>query len=170
MTNSYELGHITYVWKKLYPYESVKLYNSKGEHFYLYELCQTMILGLVEDERLFKALQFVKIKVCNRLKKNLENCLRIYISSYKVENFPRYKVLTKWIYIKNRQSVTNIERNANDFSDSDHDPRIQCSWIQIYNGVGIGSNNLFQLPKSIWYFKKFIIISFHNSSLFFEWC
>jgi len=64
--------------KKVYPYESV-LHDSMDEYFYLYEIYQTMILGLVEDERLFSALQFIKSKVRNRIEKNLENYLCIYV-------------------------------------------------------------------------------------------
>lgn len=70
MSNHYEPSCITYVWKKLYPYERV-LHDSMDEYFHFYELYQIMILGSVEDERLFSALQFVKSKVCNRLEKNL---------------------------------------------------------------------------------------------------
>lgn len=88
----------------------------------------------------------------------------IYISSHKVENFPYDWVLTNWISLRNR-SVTNIERDVDDFNDNDHDSSIPCSWIQTSNGVGAESNNVFNLLTNIWYFEKFTVISFHNSTL-----
>ena len=54
------------------------------ETFKLVELCLTMILGSVEDERVFSALGFLKSKVRNKLDKNLENFLSLYTFRYEI--------------------------------------------------------------------------------------
>ena len=46
-----------------------------------------MILGSMEDERAFSVVSFIKFALCNRLDKNLENCIRLYVSSYKFDDF-----------------------------------------------------------------------------------
>lgn len=74
----YKIGATTRLWSRLYP--SGVLQDEISEYFHLYDLCQTMIIGFVEDERVFSSLQFVKSKVQNRLEKNLENWLSLYVS------------------------------------------------------------------------------------------
>ena len=54
LLNALEPGSIIRLWKKLYS--SSMLQDSMSKYFNLYELSQTMILGFVEDERVFNAL------------------------------------------------------------------------------------------------------------------
>ena len=92
-----------------------------SEYIKLYELCQTMILGSVEDERVFNALSFLKSKVRNILDKNLESCLRLYVSCYSLEYFPYDKALTLWNSLVERRGVSNIITNLGDQDTStDH--------------------------------------------------
>ena len=55
-----------------------------------------MVLGLVEDERVFSALGFLKSKLRKKLDKNLESCLRVYTSRYDVNTFPYKKEMEIW--------------------------------------------------------------------------
>ena len=70
LDNPLEYGAITRLWTKLSG--SQFLLQSMSEYFKLVDLCQTMILGSVEDERMFSALSFLKSKLRNRLDKNVE--------------------------------------------------------------------------------------------------
>lgn len=79
---------------KLYP--NGVLQDEISEYFHLYELYQTMIIGSVEDERVFSSLQFVKSKVRNILVKKLENCFRLYVSLYNVDMFPYDRAIAIW--------------------------------------------------------------------------
>ena len=84
--NPHEEGSATKLWTELK--QSTLLSEEILEYFKLSDLCQTMILGLVEDERFFSALGFLKSKVRKKLDKNLESCLRVYTSRYDVNTFP----------------------------------------------------------------------------------
>ena len=56
--------------------------------FKLVDLCQTMILGSMEDERIFSAMSFLKSKWRNKIDKNVDTFLRLYVIKYEVDNFP----------------------------------------------------------------------------------
>jgi len=83
-----------------------------SEYFKLVDLCQTMILGSVEDERMFSALSFLKSKLRNRLDKNVETCLRLYVTKYDVHNFPYERALTLWRLERERRG-TNLSNEPN---------------------------------------------------------
>lgn len=53
LENPLEYGAITRLWTKFSG--SIVLLQTMSEYFKLADLCQTMILGLVEDERMFSA-------------------------------------------------------------------------------------------------------------------
>jgi hypothetical protein len=57
------------------------------EYFKLADLCQTMILGSVEDERMFSALLFLKSKMRKKCDKHMDICLRLYATKYDITNF-----------------------------------------------------------------------------------
>ena len=67
-----------------------------SEYFKLAYLCQTMILGPVEDDRMFSALTFLKSKLRNKIDKNVDTCLRLYVTKYEVDNFPYEIPLALW--------------------------------------------------------------------------
>ena len=92
--NPFDLGGITRLWKRLS--QSEILHTSISEYFKLANLCQIMILGLVEDERVFSALGFLKLNVRNKLDKNLETCLRLFVTQYNVRDFPYDRSLVIW--------------------------------------------------------------------------
>ena len=52
-----------------------------------------MILGSVEDERMFSALSFLNSNLRNKLDKNVDTCLRLYVTKYDVVNFPYERAL-----------------------------------------------------------------------------
>ena len=91
-SDSKEYGAITRLWTKLSGSE--KLREKMSEYFKLANLCQTMILGLVEDESMFIALSFLKSKLRNKLDKNVDTCLRLYVTKYEIENFPYERALS----------------------------------------------------------------------------
>lgn len=94
MENPNEEGVVTKLWKNLG--ESNQLREAILEYFKLTNLCLTMILGSVEDERGFSTLSFLKSKVRNKLDKKLGNCLKLYNSRYEVESFPHEKAISIW--------------------------------------------------------------------------
>ena len=73
MWNPKEDGLVTKIWTNLA--QSKVLRDSISKFFKLAKLCLTMILGSMEDERVFSALGFLKSKVRNKLDKKLENYL-----------------------------------------------------------------------------------------------
>ena len=83
-----------------------------------------MILGSMEDERVFSALGFLKSKVRNKLDKNLENCLRLYTSTYEINTFPYERALQLWKKKCQRRGLGNV--SSNDINNSG-------------SGAGIGS-------------------------------
>ena len=70
LDNKLEYGAITRLWTKLSGREILRQRMSK--YFKLVDLCQTMILGSVEDERMFSALTFLNSKLRNKLDKNVD--------------------------------------------------------------------------------------------------
>ena len=94
MENPNEEGVVTKLWKNLG--KSNQLREAILEYFKLTNLCLTMILGSVEDERVFSTLGCLKSKVRNKLDKNLDNFLRLYNSRYEVESFPYDKAVNIW--------------------------------------------------------------------------
>ena len=110
LDNPLEYGAITRLWTKLSG--SQFLLQSMSEYFKLVDLCQTMILGSVEDERMFSALSFLKSKLRNRLDKNVETCLRLYVTKYDVHNFPYERALTLWRLERERRG-TNLSNEPN---------------------------------------------------------
>ena len=68
-----EYGAVIKLWTNLG--ESQFLQENMSEYFKLVDLCQTMILGSVEDKRMFSALSFLKSKLRNKLDNNVDTCL-----------------------------------------------------------------------------------------------
>jgi len=105
-----ENGAIKHLWMKLYP--SSYLRENISECFRLYELYQTMILSFVEDERVFNALSFIKSKLQNKLDKNLDTCIRLYVSSSALDSFPIERAVDIWFSFAQRRGADNCEENA----------------------------------------------------------
>ena len=94
MENPNEEGVITKLWKNLGQRNLLR--ESIPEYFKLANLCLTMILGSVEDERVVSTLGFLKSNVRNKLDKNLDNFLRLYNSRYEIYSFPYDRALNIW--------------------------------------------------------------------------
>ena len=94
MDNPLEYGAITRLWTKISGSEILQ--QTMLEYFKLTDLCQTMILGSVEDDRMFSALSFLKSKLRNKLDKNVDTYLRLYVTNYEVDNFPYERALSLW--------------------------------------------------------------------------
>ena len=60
------------------------------------DLWQTMILGSMEDERMFSALTFLKSNLRTNIDKNVDTCLRLHVTKYEVDNFPYERALALW--------------------------------------------------------------------------
>ena len=65
-----EYGEVMKLWTLLG--ESQYLQENMSEYFKLVDLCQTMVWGSVEDERMFSALSFLNSKLGNKLDKNTD--------------------------------------------------------------------------------------------------
>ena len=81
-----EYGVITRLWTKLCGSEM--LWQRMSKYFKLVDLCQTMIFGSVEDARMLSTLSFLNSKLRNKLDKNVDTCLRLYVTKYEADNFP----------------------------------------------------------------------------------
>ena len=95
------------------------MHTSILEYFKLADLCQTMILGLVEDERVFSALGFLKSNVRNKLDKNLEACLRLFVTQYNFRNFPYDRSLAIWNSMCERWGLCNTSKDGGSTSTTD---------------------------------------------------
>ena len=73
-----------------------------------------MILGSVEDERTFSALPFLKSKLRNKIDKNGDTCLRLYVTKYEVDNFPYEISLALWQSNHERKGENNIANFYNE--------------------------------------------------------
>ena len=94
LDNPKECGAITRLWTTLGG--SQYLQENISEYFKLVDLCQTMILGSVEDERMFSALPFLKSNLGNKLDKHMDTCLILYVTKYDIKNFPYERALALW--------------------------------------------------------------------------
>ena len=90
-----------------------------SEYFKLADLCETMILGSVEDERMFSALKFSKSKLRNKLDKNEDTCLILYVTKYEVDSFPYERALALWRSDHERRGENNITNISNEL-DVEH--------------------------------------------------
>jgi hypothetical protein len=132
MRNPQEEGSATKLWTELK--QSTLLREEISEYFKLADLCQTMILGSVEDERVFSALGFLKSKLRNKLDKNLESCLRVYTSRYDVNTFPYQKAMEIWKKRCKRRGVGNTINQSPTATPSG------TSTVGSGTGHGIGSH------------------------------
>ncbi|KAH7440207.1 hypothetical protein KP509_04G096500 [Ceratopteris richardii] len=87
-------GAMTKLWKKLDISPFLK--ESMSEYFKVANLCLTMILGSVEDELLWSSLTFIRNATRNRLNKNLDTCLRLFVSKSDLETFPFEEAYVIW--------------------------------------------------------------------------
>ncbi|KAH7403976.1 hypothetical protein KP509_15G003200 [Ceratopteris richardii] len=87
-------GAMTKLWKKLDISPFLK--ESMSEYFKVANLCLTMILGSVEDERLWSSLTFIRNATRYRLNKNLDTCLRFFVSQSDLETFPFEEAYAIW--------------------------------------------------------------------------
>ena len=107
-----EYGAVIKLWTILD--ESQFLQENMSEYFKLVDLCQTMIFGLVEDERMFSALSFLNSKLRNKIDKNVDICLRLYVTKYEVNNLPYERSLALWRSDHERRGENNITNLSNE--------------------------------------------------------
>eukprot|EP01018_Ginkgo_biloba_P030613 Gb_17421 [translate_table: standard] len=104
-------GAITRLWNILGA--SQYLQENMSKYFKLADLCQTMILGSVEDERVFNLLSFLKSKLRSKLDKHLDPCLRLYVIKYNINNFPFDRALALWRSDCDRRGESSILNLSN---------------------------------------------------------
>lgn len=78
-----------------------------------------MILGSMEDERVFSALGFLKSKVRSKLYKNLETCLRLFVTQYNVRDFPYDRLMAIWNSMRERRGLCNTSKDGGATTNSD---------------------------------------------------
>jgi len=117
LENLNENGAKTRLWTTLSASASQYLQENISKYFKLKDLCQTMILGSLEDERIFSALSFLKSKLKNNLDKHVDTCL--YVTKYDIDNFPYERALTLWRSDYDRRGEKNITNISNEL-DIEH--------------------------------------------------
>ena len=80
-----------------------------------------MILGSVEDERMFSALTFLKSNLRNNLDKNVDTCLRLYVTKYEVDKFTYERALALWRLDHERRGENNIKNISNELDVGNED-------------------------------------------------
>ena len=149
--NPFNPGAITRLWKRISQSEVLR--TSISEYFKLSDLCQTMILGSVEDERVFSALGFLKSNVRNKLDKNLETCLRLFVTQYNVRDFPYERSLAIWNSTCERRGLCNTSKDGGSTSTSqsqNEDEDFTNFEYLIQNEEEPISTSQFQDLESIW--------------------
>ena len=68
---------------------------------------------------MFSALSFLKSKLRNKLDKNVDTCLRLYVTNYDVDNFPYERALSLWRSARERRGEKNITNFSNEL-DMEH--------------------------------------------------
>ncbi|KAH7287328.1 hypothetical protein KP509_32G050200 [Ceratopteris richardii] len=101
-------GAMTKLWKKLDISPFLK--ESMLEYFKVGNLCFTMILGSVEDECLWSSLTFIRNATRNRLNKNLDTCIRLFVSKSDLETFPFKEVYAIWKSQSQRRSECIVSK------------------------------------------------------------
>ena len=69
---------------------------------------------------MFSALSFLKSKLRNKLDKNVDTCLRLYVTKYDVVNFPYERALFLWRSDHERRGETNITNLSNELDMEHH--------------------------------------------------
>ena len=144
LDNKLEYGTIIRLWTKLSGSEI--LWQRMSEYFKLVYLCQTMILGSMEDERMFSALTVLKSKLRNKLDKNVDTCLRLYVTKYEVDNFPYERALSLWRSDREKRVENNITNFSNELDvehnvlDDHNDGSSGEGCVQIVENVDQGQN------------------------------
>jgi hypothetical protein len=75
-----------------------------------------MILGLVEDERMFSALSFLKSKMRNKLDKHMDICLILFVTKYDISKFPCERALALCQSDCDRRGENNITSLFNELN------------------------------------------------------
>ena len=117
MENPREYGAITRLWTTLDG--SQYLQENISKYFKLAYLCPIVILGSVEDARMFSALSCLKSKLRNNLDKHMDTCLILYVTKYDINNFPYERALALWRSDCDRRGENNI-RNLSNELDTEH--------------------------------------------------
>ena len=78
-----------------------------------------MILGSMEDERMFSALSLLKSKLRNKIDKNVDTCLRLNVTKYEADNFPYERTIALWKSYRERRGENNITNFSNEL-DVEH--------------------------------------------------
>ena len=63
---------------------------------------------------MFSALTFLKSKLRNKLDKNVDTCLRLYVTKYEVDNFSYERALALWWSDHERRGENNITNISNE--------------------------------------------------------
>ena len=68
---------------------------------------------------MFSALSFLKSKLRNKLDKNVDTCLRLYVTKYEVDNFTYERALDLWWSDHERMGENTITNFSNE-PDMEH--------------------------------------------------
>ena len=70
---------------------------------------------------MFSAMTFLKSKLRNKLHKNVDTCLRLYVTKYEVDNFPYERALALWRSERERKGENNITNISNELDVKNED-------------------------------------------------
>jgi hypothetical protein len=107
---SMEVNATTLLWQNLTS--SPSIVEHMPEFIKLAEITLVLIGGLVEDERTFSIVKWVKNPQRNRLQgDHLDVCVRVYSQMwFDLKTFPYEKALDSWHALKARLGVTKIAK------------------------------------------------------------
>jgi hypothetical protein len=112
LENPLEYSTITRLWIILGA--SQYLQENISKYFKLADLCQTLILGSYEDERMLSALLFLKSNMRNKLEKHMDISLILYVIEYDITNFSYERALSLWRSDCDRRGGKNITNFSNE--------------------------------------------------------
>ena len=114
-----------------------------------------MILGSMEDKKMFSALSFLKSNLRNKLDKNMDTCLRLYVTKYQIINFPFNRALALWRSDCERRGECNITNVSNELYtkhnvlEAHNDISSTEVHVQIAESEGRHENWEFDIPRGI---------------------
>ena len=95
---------------------------------------------------MFSALTFLKSKLRNKLDKNVDTCLRLYVTNYEFDNFPYERALALWWSdheIRGEKNITNLSNELDvehNVLDDHNDGSSGEGRVQIVENEYLGQN------------------------------
>jgi hypothetical protein len=101
MVHPLEVNPLIAIWSTIN--NNAMLTHNISEYLKAVKIASIQVLGLVEDERTFSTLSFIRNHLRNRLTMNLETCVVMYAHHFFIiSSFPCRAASTGWQALKHR--------------------------------------------------------------------